>query len=87
MKKLVLLALTSLLSLNLFADPTISDADKKWLAAIEKMVADGQRQISTPVEQRTELLKDWAKKNGYAVTVTKTDTTYRIELAKSLVKN
>jgi len=88
MKKALFLAFTTVLSMNLFAaEPTASPADAKWLGAIEKMVASGHYEISTPVAQRAELLQDWAKKHGYAVQLTKTDTTIRIKLAKDIAKN
>ena len=88
MKKALFLAFTTVLSMNLLAaDPTASPADAKWLGAIEKMVAAGHYDISTPVAQRAQLLSDWAKKHGYAVQLTKTDTTIRIKLAKDIAKN
>ena len=30
------------------AGPAASEADQKWLAAVEKMVAKGEKSISTP---------------------------------------
>ena len=88
MKKLVLLAFTSVLTFNLLgAEPTASDADQRWLAAIEKMVVNGRHEISTPAAARMQLLEDWAKKNGYSVQVTKMDATFHVELSKGLVKN
>jgi hypothetical protein len=88
MKKAVLLTFTTVLSLNLFAaDPTISPADEKWLGVIEKMVARGHTEISTPIVARAELVQDWARKNGYFVQVTKSDSAIRIKLAKDLAKN
>jgi hypothetical protein len=88
MKKVVLLTFTAVLSLNLFAaDPTISPADQKWLGVIEKMVARGHTEISTPVMARAELVQDWARKNGYAIQVIKADSTIHIKLAKDIAKN
>ena len=85
MKKIILLAFTSVLSFNLFsAEQPVSDANQKWLGAVEKMVASGRHQISTPVEARTLLLKDWAKKNGYTFQLTKTESTFRVELSKNV---
>lgn len=63
-----------------------SPADQKWLAAVEKMVAEGQATVSTPSETRVELLKDWSKKNGYSTNVAKADGGFRIELSKSASK-
>jgi hypothetical protein len=88
MKKVILIAVTSLLSLNLLAaDQTVSASDQKWLNAVQKMLADGEHEISTPVEARTHLLADWAKKNGYVMQVAKTESSFRINLSKSVVKN
>jgi hypothetical protein len=88
MKKVVLLTFTSVLSLNLFAaDPTVAPADEKWLGVIEKIVARGHTEISTPVTARAELVEDWARKNGYTVQITKSDSAIRIKLAKDLAKN
>jgi hypothetical protein len=88
MKKLVLLAITGMAAMNLVvAGPAASEADQKWLAAVEKMVAKGEKSISTPVEARTQLAKDWAKKNGYSVAVTKIGSSYRLEFSKALAKS
>lgn len=77
-----------MLSLNLLAaDQMVSAADQKWLGAIEKMVANGQHEISTPVAARIQLLQAWAKKNGYTVELTKTDAAFRIRLSKDIAKN
>jgi hypothetical protein len=51
------------------------------------MAANGQHEITTPVELRAQLLKDWAKKNGYALEVTKTDSGFHLKFSKDLVKN
>ncbi len=88
MKKVVSLTFTAVLSLNLFAaDPTISRADQQWLGVIEKMVARGHTEISTPVIARAELVQDWARKNGYTFRVIKADAAFRIKLAKDIAKN
>ena len=88
MKKTFLLASAMVLSLNLFAaDANVSPADQKWLGAIEKMVATGHNEITTPVVTRTELLKDWAKKNGYSFQMTQADSTFHIKLSKSIAKS
>jgi hypothetical protein len=88
MKKIIVLAFTSMLSLNLLsAEQAVNDADQKWLTTVTKMVVNGRHEISTPVEVRTQLLKDWAKKNGYSVQVTKVESTFRVELAKEVAKN
>ncbi len=88
MKKIVVLTFSTILALNLLsAEQTVSNADQKWLVVVEKMVASGQTQITTPVEARTQLLQDWAKKNGYSIKITKTESTYRVQFFKDLAKN
>jgi hypothetical protein len=84
--KMLLLAcfLTSGLA---FADTSATDADKKWLQAVEKMVTDGKMKVSTPSETRVNLLKEWAGKNGYTANSARTGTSYKVELSKSVVKN
>ena len=86
MKKITVIALGCLLTLNLaFAgDPT--PEDQKWLTAVEKKVADGQTEISTPSQDRVALLKDWAGKKGYTVEVTASGTNYSLKISKDLAK-
>jgi hypothetical protein len=64
-----------------------SEADQKWIAAVQKMIQDGQSKISTPSEERVELLKAWAAKQGLASSVTKSQNGFTIELQKKVVKN
>ena len=61
-------------------------ADQKWLEAVQKMVASGESAVSTPVEGRANLLKEWGTKMGYSIKVTKTETSYRIEISKTLAQ-
>jgi hypothetical protein len=70
MKKLVLLFAITVLSLACVAQPT--EADEKWLAAVQKMVTSGKTEVTTPSQDRVDLLKTWAGKNGYTIEVTKT---------------
>jgi hypothetical protein len=51
------------------------------------MVANGHNELSTPSESRTQLVKDWAGKNGYSVKITQAESTYRVEFAKLVAKN
>ena len=86
MKKLALILLGCSLVFNFaaFAEPT--QADQKWLEAVQKMVADGQKTVSTPNAERVNLLKEWGARNGCSVKVTKTDTGYSIEVSKQLAQ-
>ena len=90
MKKTILLACGCLLGFNLaFAGQIQTDnpADAKWLAAVEKKITSGANEVTTPSEPRTQLLKDWAAKNGYSVKITKVESTYSVEFSKLVVKN
>ncbi len=86
MKQIIALACVGFLTLSaaLAAEP--SQNDQKWLTAIEKKVAQGDTKISTPSEERVNLLQDWAGKNSYTATVTKSEGSYRVELTKSLAQ-
>jgi hypothetical protein len=75
-----------LLTFTLTAAAESKPADQKWLDAVQKMVAKGERQVSTPSTERVNLLKTWGKENGYSVKVTKTETGYRIEVTKQLAQ-
>ncbi len=87
MKKIAALILCSLLAASVAVASEPNEADQKWLCAVVKMVSEGKTQVSTQSEARVNLLKEWASKNGYSVRVTKTDTSYRIEVSKELAKN
>jgi hypothetical protein len=67
------------------ADPSAND--QKWLEAVQKMVEKGQTRISTPNQERVDLLKKWATEKGYSVEVARTDSGYRVDLAKSVARN
>jgi hypothetical protein len=87
MKKSAPVVLCSLLvSLALAAPAEIKPADQKWLDAVQKMVAKGEHTVSTPKEDRANLLKAWGKEHGYTVKIAKTDTGYKIEVTKELAQ-
>jgi hypothetical protein len=66
----------------------ISEADQKWLQAVEKMVTKGETKLSTPSEGRVALFKEWAEKKGYSVKVTKFENGFSLEVAsKDASKN
>lgn len=86
MKKLIALASGCLLFVGLaFADGA-TEADQKWLEVVQKKVTEGQTRISTPVEERVTLLKNWAGKNGYSVAVDKSENGFRLDLSKNLAQ-
>lgn len=86
MKKLTALLLGGMLLLNFAAIGAPSEADQKWLGAVQKMVANGSKTVSTPSADRATLLKDWAAKNGYSVKETRTETGYALEVSKQLAQ-
>jgi hypothetical protein len=83
MKRMILAAIGCFLTLNLALAGEPSAADQKWMAVVQKMVVEGQNTISTPSQDRIELLKDWAKKNGYTVQVAANDQGYRVTVSKA----
>ena len=87
MKKLTVIAIGCLLTLNLALADNPSTANQKWLTVVESMVAEGHTTVSTPSKDRIDLLKDWAKKKGYSVEVTQKDKSYRATLSKPVAKN
>jgi len=87
MKKLsVLLLGMALLSSVAFAE-NVSEADKKWLTVVEKMVGEGKKEVSTSSEARVTLVKNWAVEKGYAADVTKTEQGFKVSFSKGLAKN
>ena len=56
----------------------ISQADQKWCEAVEKKIANGPVEISTPSATRVELLKTKVAEKGRKCEVTKTSTGYRV---------
>ncbi len=83
MKKLAAVLLGCTLAFTFTAFGQVKDADQKWLAAVEKMVTQGEKKVTTPKEERVKLLKDWSDKKGYTVKVTKTDSGYTVEVNKA----
>ncbi|HEY5914667.1 MAG TPA: hypothetical protein VJA21_29100 [Verrucomicrobiae bacterium] len=80
MKKLTAVLLGCILAFNFAAFAEVKEADQKWLEAVEKMVTKGEKKITTPNEDRVNLLKAWGDKKGYAVKVTKTEKSYSLEV-------
>jgi hypothetical protein len=64
-----------------------SAAVQKWLGAVQKMVAQGQTKVSTPNEERVKLIRDWAEKHSYSVTVTEADIGFRLEITRAIAKD
>lgn len=83
MKRIIAIACGVLLSISSALASEPSQADQKWLTVVQKMVSQGETKISTPSEDRVQLLKEWAGKNGYTADVTKREASYRVELSKT----
>jgi len=86
MKKLIALVAAGVLLASLAFAGQPSATDQKWLEAVQTKVTEGQTRISTPVESRVALLKEWAGKNGYTVTVTQSERGYRLRLEKNVAQ-
>jgi hypothetical protein len=78
MKTLHAIILGLLLAGGAVANDKLDEADKKWSAAVEKMIKAGPTTISTPSEKRMELAKQLAEKSGRKTEVSKTGDVYRI---------
>lgn len=83
MKKLTAFTSALLLTAMLSFANTPSEADQKWLQAVEKKITEGQAQVSTPSETRVSLLKEWASTKGYSVNVTKTESSFQLEVNRA----
>jgi hypothetical protein len=80
--KIAVLALSVVLLSSFAAPAEPQEADKKWLGAVQTMVAEGKTKVSTPSEARMTLLKEWGVKKGYAVQVTKNEAGFTVELKR-----
>lgn len=87
MKKLIALALACLFTATVALAAPPSEADQKWLSVVEKKIVDGETDVSTPSEDRVQLLKEWATRKKYSVEVTKSDAGFRVKLSKQFAKN
>jgi hypothetical protein len=87
MKKLAAFIVGAFLLVNhaALADPT--PGDQKWLKAVEEMVEKGQTRISTPSQDRVNLLNEWAAKHGLSVVVTKGESGFSIVVERRQAKN
>ncbi len=75
--------LTSLTSYS--AD--LSEADKKWSQAVEKMIVEGSATISTPLESRAKIVKELVAKLGRESKSEKTDKGFKIVVDAPKAKN
>ncbi len=82
----LLLLAAALFSSVAFAE-NATEADQKWLAAVQKMVASGKDTVSTASETRVALARDWAKEKGLVAEVAKTEQGFKLTFSKSLAAN
>ena len=87
MKKLIALTAGLFLSAGLAPAGQLCEADQKWLEVVAKLIEKGNTTISTPIEERVEMLKEWAGKSGYSVEVASSCDCYRLEVSKPGAKN
>ena len=87
MRKIIVVAVGCLLIACSVALAEPSAADQKWLEAVQKMVENGQTQLSTPSQERVKLLQTWASQHDFTVVVTHTDSSYRLEVTKPVAKS
>jgi hypothetical protein len=86
MKKLFILLVGAALFSGAAFGGTISDADQKWLAVVEKMVEQGKTTVSTTSEDRVTLVKNWASTKGFGTEVAKTEQGYQVTFSKTLAQ-
>ncbi len=80
MKKLIVTLCGAMLVASNVLALDISAADKKWCEAVEKKMAAGPTEVSTPSETRVQLVKAKAAEKGRKCEVTKTTTGYRVAI-------
>jgi hypothetical protein len=78
MKKLTLFLLSGLLLASVAVAGELSEADKKWAAAVEKMIEKGVAKISTPDANRADLAMELAKKHNRTGKIQKTEKGYDV---------
>ncbi len=86
MKRSIAFTIACLLLTGLALAGQPSEADQKWLTVVQQKVAAGETRISTPLESRVALLKEWADKHGYTVVVTLNQSNHRIEVTKNIAR-
>lgn len=80
MKKLSSLLLGLLITGTAFAAAPLDEADQKWVAVVEQMIATGNTTITTPSEKRAEIARQLAEKAGRKADVEKVDGAFRIKV-------
>lgn len=83
MKKLFIALLGLALVAGAAFAGTPTEADQKWLAAVEKMVEQGKNEISTSSVERVELAKNWAAGKGFRTEVKQSGQAYQITFSKA----
>jgi hypothetical protein len=78
MKKIVMTLFGIVLAASNLLAIELSTADQKWCEAVEKKIASGPVEVSTPSATRVELLKAKAAEKGRKCEVTKTTTGFRV---------
>lgn len=86
MKRSIAFTIACLLLTGLARAGQPSEADQKWLTVVQQKVTAGETRISTPLESRVALLKEWADKHGYTVVVTLNQSNHRIEVTKNFAR-
>lgn len=80
MKALIATLVVCLLGFQAVLAGEVTEADKKWVAVVEKMVSEGQTTFSTQSPERVQLAKQVAGKLGRKCDVTQGVDGYRIVL-------
>lgn len=83
MKLIKALCLAGLLAGSIGYGAELSDADSRWRDAVDKMITQGQYQVSTPEQRRVQIARDLGAKHGLKADVAKTDSGFRISFKHS----
>jgi hypothetical protein len=88
MKLKAFIVLIPMLAVAVASAAELTEADLQWGKAVEKMFTEGKTSISTPSEQRAQLARQIAEKQGRPCAVERIDNGFRVVLTGSaLVKN
>ena len=80
MKRMIVTLFGTMLVTSSLLALEASPADVKWCEAVEKKIASGPAEISTPSEARVQLLKAKVAEKGRQCEVTKTSNGYRVSV-------
>lgn len=85
MKIIQIIICAALISVTAAVGSESSEADQRWIKAVEQKIASGPTTITTPSETRAKLAESLARKQRRLVIVTKTDSGFSIQVRETEV--